>query len=162
VKFRLKRLDQFCGGKASFYTVLINESELLFERFIKEYQKSYQMELLSIASRINTMKNETGALDSFFRLDESSDWNIKKVVALNDKPEACLRLYGVKLSNKLVVLGSGGPKPKGIIRWQQNTKLSREAHLFEGISEYIHTRMERGQLRISEDGLNFIGNLELN
>jgi hypothetical protein len=101
VKLRLRKIGSLSGLKASFYTVLIDESDSLFERFIREHQKSYQLELLSIAARINTMKNMTGALDSFFRLDESSDFTIKNVVALNDKPEARLRLYCVKPSNRL-------------------------------------------------------------
>jgi hypothetical protein len=108
------------------------------------------------------MKNDYGASDNYFRSNESSDYHNKNVVALNDLPEARLRLYAVKLSSKLVVLGGGGPKPKGIRTWQHSAVLSREAHCVEGISALIDRRMNNGLLGISQDGLHFVGNLKLN
>jgi len=107
------------------------------------------------------MATKYGALDEFFKLRESSD-DDEKVVAYYDEPDKHLRVYCVKMSDRLIVLGGGGQKAKRIIKWQQDKKLKKEAEFIMQISKLIDQKLRSGELGISDDGFSFIGNLELN
>ncbi|MEO6328959.1 MAG: hypothetical protein ABIO55_08505 [Ginsengibacter sp.] len=161
MKFTLKRLPQFCGDKASFYTVASNDTEL-FRSFLIENTKLFEAELLNILGRIKNMGMKNGATDNFFRLDESEDANDEKVVAIKDLPSSKLRLYCVRMSDSLVVLGGGGPKPKNVFRWQDDLKLKKEAHKIMSVSNLIELKISHGKLKITDDGLSFQGDLQLN
>lgn len=160
MKFKLKRLN-FSGQKAAFYTVVIDGSSIAFKNFLDENMDNFQPELSRMLVKLNLMANKHGALDEFFKLNESSD-DDEKVVAYYDDPEKHLRVYCVRMSEQLVVLGGGGQKKKGIIKWQHDRKLRKEAELIMSVSKLIDSRIENGHLGISADGLFFIGNLELN
>ena len=161
MKFKLVQLKKFCGEKASFYTILVDEGETLFGKFVTENTKDFQNELMNMVGRIKNMGCKNGATDNFFKLDESSDPIDDNVVALYDKPDKKLRLYCVKMSDNLIVLGGGGKKPHWVFKWQWDSKLKKEAEMIMNISKLINSRIEHGQLGISQDGLTFTGNLEL-
>lgn len=162
MKFKLRKLKQFCGVESSFYTVVDDEGSL-FGKFLDENVKKNEPELLNIIGRIKSMGNTNAATENFFKLDESSDPADEKIVAFYDRPEARLRLYCIRFSDKLTILGGGGPKPKGIIRrWQDSKKLTKEVETVMLISKLIDAKLKSGDLGISNDGLSFTGTLELN
>lgn len=160
MKLKLKKL-RFSDKKASFYTIVIDDSDTVFGKFLVENIEKFQPELSRMMTRINLMATKYGAIEEFFKLNESSD-DDEKVVAYYDEPEKHLRVYCVRMSNRLVVLGGGGQKKKSIIKWQQDRKLRKEAEFIMSISKLIDSKMMSGDLAISPDGLHFIGNLELN
>jgi hypothetical protein len=161
VKFKLRRLEKLSGEKASFYSI-ISDSGDLFSNFVSEYEDIYPNELLNILGRIKNMATKNGATDNFFKLEESSDRRDEKVVAFYDVPGKNLRLYCIKMSDNLIVLGTGGPKSKGIIRWQHDKKLRREIAKVMTVSKLIDIRIKHSKLTISPNHLFFEGNLELN
>lgn len=145
---------------ATFYTVTINDLPI-FGQFLDENIAKFQPELSRMITRLGLMATKYGALDEFFKLRESSD-DDEKVVAYYDEPDKHLRVYCVKMSDRLIVLGGGGQKAKRIIKWQQDKKLKKEAEFIMQISKLIDQKLRSGELGISDDGFSFIGNLELN
>jgi hypothetical protein len=161
VKLRLKKLLQFSGNKASFYTILV-DGKAKFRDFLIENEKKYEQEILQMMARFVAMGNKTGATDNFFKLEESANPDDEKVVCYYDIPDKNLRLFCIKMSDKLIVLIDGGPKPRYHIKWQHNPKLKKEGELTMIVSETIDKRIAQGLLDISCDELDFTGNLELN
>lgn len=103
------------------------------------------------------MGNKTGAYEGFFKLKEGKFGD--GVCALYDLPKYKLRLYCIRFGSQIIILGGGGPKPKNIKKLQQSPKLKDENYLLRWLSKKITQRLN-DDLKISEDGLDFIGNLE--
>lgn len=161
MKFKIKKLGKFCGAKASFYSI-VGDNMNLFGNFLLENEKTFQAEVLNILGRIKNMADKSGAKETFFKPDESSDFRDEKVVAFYDIPDSNLRLFCIRLSEKLVIIGGGGHKSKSIIKWQQSRKLISEIHKVMAVSELLEKRMSHGNIRISADELFLEGDLELN
>lgn len=110
------------------------------DHFIKEHKGKYPQDLLSIIGRLRSMSNVVGALEIYFKLDEGLEWN-DLVCALYDTPDKHLRLYCIRLSEHIVIVGNGGPK--NVRAWQDDPKLSRE------VNEMMHySRIIRKNLKI--------------
>jgi hypothetical protein len=159
MNYKVKRLRQFNGSKAGIYSInLENEQETLFERFLKENINLFKSEIIDINSRLITINKKTGAIDIYFKLNEGNPGD--GVCALYDKPKSNLRLYCIKFGNTLVILGSGGEKPKNIRAFQDNDKLKDENYLLREISKQITERIRNREIQFSEDGTEIFGNLE--
>lgn len=128
------------------------------DHFIKEHKEAFTQDLLSIISRLKSMGNTVGALEPYFKLDEGLAWN-DLVCALYDIPDKHLRLYCIRLSEQIVIVGSGGPK--NVRAWQEDPKLSREVSEMMHYSRIIRKKLEDNSLRISENDLKFEGDLML-
>lgn len=158
VLYRLKK-NELSGEKASFYTVGNTETKAtLYHDFLIKWRSKYSEQLISINGRIKSMANEVGALEDYFRPDES-DNDDEMVMAINDLPEAVLRQYCIRLSDRLVILGGGGPK--FVKAWQDDKTLESAAREVILYSEIVQKKLTHGDLQISEDGLFFTGNLTL-
>ncbi|HEX3933536.1 MAG TPA: hypothetical protein VHW43_02580 [Puia sp.] len=98
---------------ASLYTVMVDAPgdaiTTKFDQFIEKYRSKYPIELMDIARRLNSLGNITGCTENFFKLDEGLDPD-DLVCALYDVPEINLRLYCIRLSDQITILGDGGPK----------------------------------------------------
>lgn len=159
MNFKLTKLHQFNGCKTGVYSInLENEQETLFERFLKENINSFKSEIIDINSRILTINSRTGARDQFFKFKEGNPGD--GVCALYDEPDSNLRLYCIKYGSTLIVLGGGGHKPKNIRTFQENEKLNDENYLLRKISKLLTERITNKEIKFSEDGTEFIGNLE--
>lgn len=159
MKSKLIYLTRLSGDKASIYSIVTEDSKVPFiDRFIEEHKEEFTQDLLSIMSRLKSMGNAVGALDIYFKLDEGLEWN-DLVCAVYDIPDKHLRLYCIRLNEKIVVIGNGGPK--NVRAWQDDPKLSREVHEMMQYSRIIRKKLEDGTLRISENGLRFEGDLML-
>ncbi len=62
----------------------------------------------------------------------------------------------------MVILGSGGEKPKSIRAFQDDKKLTAENYLLRKISKQITERIRNKEIQFSEDGTEIFGNLEFN
>jgi hypothetical protein len=159
VKSKLVYLTNLSGDKASFYSIVSEESKVSFlDHFIMEHKEGFTQDLISIMGRLKSMGNTVGAIESYFKLDEGLEWD-DLVCALYDIPDKHLRLYGIRLNENIVVVGNGGPKD--VRAWQDDPKLSREVTEMMHYSKIIRTRLKDGSLRISTDGLKFEGDLML-
>lgn len=161
MKWRLEKIVQLSGNKASVYSVIINnEKETLFEKFLSENKIIFKSEISDIVQRLRTIGFKTGAREIYFKTDEGTLGD--GVCALYDNPHSNLRLYCIRYGSQIVVLGSGGHKPKTIKAFQEDDKLKEENYLIRKISKDITTLLRDNDIKFSTDGLNFVGSLDYN
>jgi hypothetical protein len=144
--------------------VVVSESgEEPFSEFTKNYGEGpYGGKVLNLLGRLRSMGNLTGILDEFLKLDESEDTQIADdVCALFDDPAKEMRLFGIKISGQIFVVGGGGPKPKRIKKWQECLKLSKAARFMMAVSFAIRNGIKCGKIKISPDGMRLTGDLFL-
>lgn len=159
MKCRLKKLNHLSGNQASVYSVLIDESnDTLFEVFLKENAELHLSELANISLRIRTMGKSTGIIDDFLKIHEGKFGD--GVCALFDVPNSKLRVYCIRFGSQIIVLGGGGIKPKSIRALQESPKLKRENYLMRRISAAIKQNLTDKNIYYTDDGLEFIGELE--
>jgi len=159
VKSRLVYLTKLSGDKASIYSILTEDRKGTFlDHFIEESKTGFTGDLISIMGRLRSMGNTVGAIESFFKLDEGLEWD-DLVCAVYDIPDKHLRLYCIRLNEKIVIVGNGGPKE--VRTWQEDPKLKREVYEMMHYSKIIRTKLKDETLRISANGLRFEGDLML-
>lgn len=159
MKSKLVCLTNLSGKKASVYSIVTEESQYAFlDRFVMEYQKEFFQDLLSIMGRLRSIGNITGAVSTYFKLDEGLEWD-DQVCALYDIPDKHLRLYCIRLSEQIIVVGGGGPK--NVRAWQDDPRLAREVNEMMHYSKIIRTRLKDNTLRISLNRLKLEGDLLL-
>lgn len=158
----LKRAYKFSGSKASIYVAVnTNSNSNPLSDFLKTYSDTdYEDKAMNLVGRIKSMGTKTGVLDEFLKLQE----NEKKgqgdnVCALFDIPEKEMRLYCIKISESIIIIGGGAPKPDDIQSWQQCPNLSKAARYMIFISEKIKQKLNNGGLKISNNGMRFEGDL---
>ena len=159
MKFRIPKLDHFSGGKANIYTVYLEEEKAsLFDLFIQQFRESNPEELRSMVSRLRAIGHTTGASENFFRLGE---WRYDdKIVALHELPKMKLRLYCIRYTDGLIIVGGGGPKD--VRAWQNEHHLRAGADAMIQVSKMIDERMAAGKITITPDGKTLKGNLKFN
>lgn len=161
MKYELVKLNKLSGGKASIYTVhLENEQKTLFDLFLEENKISFKSELKDIVSRLNVIGNKTGANEYYFKQKEGKPGD--GVCALYDKPNSKLRLYCIRYGSSIVILGGGGYKSKSIREFQKDDKLTEENYFLRQLSKEITTRIKDGEIRFSTDYMDFEGDLTFN
>jgi hypothetical protein len=160
VRSKLVRLTQYSGGAASLYSVKFETSSggslTKLDEFIIAHRDRHPAELMNIIGRLNSMGNETGCVEDFFKLDEGLDPE-DMVCALFDIPGVNLRLYCIRISEQIVILGSGGPK--NVRAWQDDNDLRREVEAMMDVSAVVRKKMEHNMLWQSTNGLLLEGNL---
>ena len=127
---------------------------------MRENGISFKSETKNIIERLISIGHKTGARSQFFK-----EWEGKPgdgVCALYDKPDSNLRLYCICYGTQLIIIGSGGHKPKTIRALQEDTKLTEENALIKQISQQITSRIKDKEIRFTPDYLDFTGDLEFN
>jgi putative component of toxin-antitoxin plasmid stabilization module len=161
MRIQLVKIKQLSGNHASIYSVIYeNEETSLFEKFLYENIISFKSELDSILLRLKMIGTQTGAREQFFKMDEGNPGD--GVCALYDDPGKKLRLYCVRYGTTLVIVGSGGHKPKTIRALQQDPKLKKENMTMRKISNLIKEKQEEGIISFSQDFYDFNGIFDLN
>lgn len=161
MKNKLVRLSHLSGDAASIYSIYYsNKEEVLFERFIRENLTHNPEETMNIVRRLRSIGKRRGVQDIYIKRDESLEWN-DGVCALYDVPEKHLRLYCIHVSEKILIIGSGGCKSRDIRKWQEDRKLSAAVHEMMHFSRIVNVKLEHGSLYLSEDGLTLEGNMVL-
>ena len=158
---KLKLIEKFSGPNASVYSVLVKTAadtppELLVDRFIQRNVSYYEPELMDIARRLRSLGNITGCTENFFKLDEGLEAH-DMVCALYDEPDREMRLYCIRLSTQILIIGDGGPKRTRT--WQEDGQLKSAVHEMMHVSKIVRTKLNDGSLRISSSGLMFEGDL---
>jgi hypothetical protein len=159
MKYKLVKLRNLSGNKASIYSIVQNdETESFLEKFVKENQISFIDETKNILMRLKSIGHKTGARGTFFKSFEGYPGD--GVCALYDEPESNLRLYCILYGTQLVVVGNGGPKPKEIRAFQEDDKLTDENYFLRWLSGEITNRIKDKEISYTNDYLDFTGNLE--
>lgn len=160
MEFELVKLAGFSNDEVSVYTLLNCDTGIsLFQSFIQENQHEFPDEVKDIAKRILSFK-EVGAREIFFKINEGKPGD--GVCALYDDEKSNLRLYCIRYGTVLVVLGSGGHKPKTTRRLQETKKLEDENQIMRNLSAEIEKRRRNGDLSFSKDFLEIDGDLIFN
>lgn len=160
MEFELVKLAGFSNDEVSVYTLLNCDTGIsLFQSFIQENQHEFPDEVKDIAKRILSFK-EVGARENFFKINEGKPGD--GVCALYDDEKSNLRLYCIRYGTVLVVLGSGGHKPKTTRRLQETKKLEDENQIMRNLSAEIEKRRRNGELSFSKDFLEIDGDLIFN
>lgn len=158
MNYEIIQLDEFSGSKATIYSALpVGEELTLFDRFVEEYIKDFQVEILSIADLLEDMGCKYGVRENLIKTKEYKPGD--GIVAIYDNPDKNLRLYGIRYGSAILVLGSGGIKSKDIMAWQEDPKLTKEVEIVKQISEDISQRIMDKEIKFSADGLELLGNL---
>lgn len=157
MKYKLKKISNLSGNKASIYSVYINESDkTLYEIFLTENYSSHLSEISFINKRLEIIGKKAGAKDGFFKRFEGKYGDC--VCALYDEPKHKLRLYCIKYGHQIIIVGGGGKK--NVRALQDDPKLTKENYLLRALSKLIYKKM-KNEIYFSSDGLEFEGNLEL-
>ncbi len=161
MRFKLQKLIQLSGSKASIYSIFIEEHQKTsFDLFLEENQNLFKNELKDIIGRLKVIGHKTGAQDYFFKLKEGSPGD--GVCALYDKPNSNLRLYCIRYGSDLIVIGGGGEKAKTIRALQENPKLKAENYFLRELSKAIKQKMSDKELGFSADNMDFEGDVNFN
>lgn len=159
MKYKLVKLSQLSGTKASIYSfIIVDENETLFDNFVKENIISFKSEIMELLTRIKTIGNKTGARINFFKEFEGKSGD--GVCALYDTKNKNLRLYCIRFGSDLIILGGGGHKPKNIKALQEDLKLTKENYLLRWLSNEITNRLKEKELRFINNYFDFEGDIE--
>ena len=95
------------------YIQFSEETDTEYERFYSKFIEDAQLnqDLLRIVQLVDKIANE-GALERFFRPEGKMSDSVVALPVLRSK----LRLYRLRLSDRILVLGNGGVKTHGHMR----------------------------------------------
>jgi len=159
VKYQLVKLKEVSGKKASIYSIKIgDDTSSIFEQFLEEYYEFFTEEIDEIASKVHKIGHRYGARNQFFKLKEGRGGDL--VMALYDHPSKNLRVYGIRYATTLIILGSGGHKPKHIRSLQEDEVLLETNVLMRQVSDDILARMREKEIWFSGDDFDLHGNLK--
>lgn len=159
MKFKLEKIPELSGIKASIYTVLPEGSSTsLFDDFIFKNKIDHESEVIDIIKRIRLMATQRGALEQFFKLNEGAPGDL--VCALYDKPRFNLRLYCIRFGSTAIILGGGGHKRKTLKAWQEDPALTKSVSEMINISECIYRRILDKQIKWSQNQIDLVGDLD--
>lgn len=147
-KAKLKTIEQ--SDVVSLYSICFEESDISeFEKFLKEFQeksvykKDYDIILLALEKII-----DKGALERFFRV-EGGD---VKALAIDSR---YLRLYCLRLSDEVLILGNGGVKKTRT--YEETPLLSGYVMDLRSFDKALKEAQKKGVVRIEK---NVITNIE--
>lgn len=159
MKYKLIKLTQLSGNKASIYSILFdNINQTSFEIFINENKNAFKSELKDITSRLISIGNTTGAREQYFRINEGKPGD--GVCALYDEYGKKLRLYCIRYGTLIVIVGGGGPKL--VKKLQEDKKLMNENLFMRKLSANITKRTRANEIWFSDNNMDFEGNLTFN
>jgi hypothetical protein len=165
VKFEIVELEELSGKKAKIYSVVIldgGNDETLYDIFINENMDKYEEELQDIQDSLWTYGQYTGLKGDKIIPHEGQSLG-DGIVAICNRPNKILRLYGIFYGNSIAIIGGGGPKP-GPGAFQNFPKLKDENELIRKIKRILDAAENADELSITQSGIksqtNFIYNSE--
>ena len=137
------------------------DSVTLFEKFLEENNSAYPGEVTNLYDRLEIVGHETGLWEEAF--DTNSGKFGANICTFKDLPGRFLRLFFIEFGMTCIVIGSGGEKPKSVIKRQQVPKLNDEVELLEKISICLQKALKNGRIEIDDVGyINDLHDLDLN
>ncbi len=160
MRIRLVTLDLPSKDYVTFYTLYHGSDTLtLFEKFNKKYTVKSKKNINVIKMQLKTMGMITGAVGNYFESAEITPGD--KVFSLRLYPKNKLRLYCIRYSEKLVIIGGGGFVITGKGSERADRILMKENKLMSEISNFIYEKLNSNEISISHNGMSFLGKLEL-
>ncbi len=138
----------------NFYSIKLEGEELTeIERFFEKFPEGceYDDEIDVVLSWIDKI-TEKGALERYFRPEGRYGDGVGVIpIDVGNK----IRLYCLRLSDKILIFGNGGIKDSR--SWEESEGLSSYVKLLIDTSRFISTRIKDGSIVIVDK--NIIGNL---
>lgn len=138
----------------NFYSIRLNGEELTeVERFFEKFPigSKYDAEVDVILAWMEKIA-EKGALERYFRPEGKFGDGVGVIpVDVGNK----LRLYCLRLSNKILVFGNGGVKDAK--RWEESSTLAPYVELLIETSRFVSSRVRNGTILLVDKEI--IGNL---
>lgn len=138
----------------NFYSIRLNGEELTeVERFFEKFPigSEYDAEVDVILAWMEKIA-EKGALERYFRPEGKFGDGVGVIpVDVGNK----LRLYCLRLSNKILVFGNGGVKDAK--RWEESSTLAPYVELLIETSRFVSSRVRNGTILLVDKEI--IGNL---
>lgn len=137
----------------NFYSVPLNEEELSeLERFFEKFPEGceYDEDIDTIIAWLDRI-GECGVLERYFRYEGKFGDGVSAIPIETSN----LRLYCIRLSDKILIFGNGGDKD--CATWQESESLSDYVETLVDTSRFISSRLSNGTLYIVDKEI--IGNL---
>lgn len=137
----------------NYYSIHLDDEELSeLERFFEKFPEGsgYDEEIETVIAWLDRI-GEKGALERYFRPEGKYGDGVSAIPI----ETANLRLYCIRLSDKILVFGNGGIKESKT--WEESETLSEYVEALMDTSRFIASRLEDGTLYIVDKEL--IGNL---
>ena len=122
-----------------------------FEKFVAEFEMNatYNHDYQRIIAALQAILDK-GALERFFRPEGKMDDNVHAIPIDGGK----LRLYCLRLSKQIVILGNGGVKTTK--KYQEDPKLFGYVLDLQRFERILNENLEKGYVSIEEKVLNGI------
>lgn len=136
----------------NFYSIHLNEEEFSeLERFFEKFPigSPFDEDVETIIAWLDKI-GQTGALERYFRYEGRYGDGVSAIPIETSN----LRLYCIRLSDKILVFGNGGVKDSAT--WQESSSLAQYVEILVETSRFIASRLSNGTLYIVDKEL--IGN----
>lgn len=141
----LKTIEQ--NGNVGMFSICFDGSEVSeFEKFLNEfkdnatYNKDFNVILLALSKII-----DKGALERFFRNEGRMNDNVKALAIDSRK----LRLYCLRISDQILILGNGGVK--NTRTYQEDSKLSGYVMDLQTFDKVLLKAQKSGKVTIEKN-----------
>jgi len=134
--------------KVNFYTLRFQDEETEADKFLNKFPEGCEYdEDIDIIVKWIELIGKRGALERYFRPESKRGDNIWAIPI----ETASLRLYVIRLSDNIIILGNGGLKTTGT--YNEDPFLNSCVELLQEVDRYIKTRVQSGQTSIYQKGL---------
>jgi len=132
----------------SFYTICFEEESSEFDKFLDKYPPggAYDNDVNIIITWLDKI-GESGALERYFR----PEGRLKDDVCAIPIETSRLRLYVIRISDKIVVLGNGGRKKTKT--YNEDSDLSLIVNQLQRIDRIIKHKMKSGLVQVKRKHL---------
>ncbi len=131
----------------TLYTIqFLSENESEFERFYNKFKDEvdFNPDLMRIVGFLNKIA-DFGALERFFRPEGKMNDNVAALPVVSSK----LRLYCLRLSDRILILGNGGVKKTKT--YEQDNELSGYVLTLQKFDRLIKEGVKDGSIVITEN-----------
>ena len=151
-KYNIELVEEH--NAVNFYSIHLDEEELSeLERFFEKFPEDceYDEEIDIIIAWLDKI-GEKGALERYFRPEGKYGDGVGVIpIDVGNK----LRLYCLRISDKILIFGNGGLKDAD--SWQNSKTLAPYVEMLIDTSRFIATRIKDGKIILMDKEL--IGNL---
>jgi len=137
--------------KAGLFSICFEgDSYNEFEKFVRKYQDDVTVnrDLQIILASIQHMVSTTGFLERYFRPEGKMSDDVVALPIQTNK----LRLYCLRLSDSVLIVGNGGIKDTKT--YQENTELAGYVLTLQKLDELIKLAVKKGEVTIEERSIN--------
>ena len=145
--FKLVRIK--VGRKAKIYSIQYDgEGNHEFHKFVTNSEVRNHPDYQALRKKIKELYDKRGLLPQYFRPEDERCLNPE--ICRIDYGVGYLRLYCIRWSDKLLILGGGGIKPNDIRFWQESAELSAAARKIANAFNLIHEYLKINNLVIED------------